>query len=358
MFCPQCGRENEELFKGLCRSCFLTQSHLITLPPELEVELCAHCTSTHFGGKWQELNLSEDDIIAKTVYEECILDMYAEDVTLTLEIINQKGSVQELMVMAKGKVLGQSLERERRISVNIKRTVCPECSKFISGYYEAVIQLRADQRPLKPDEIQKADDIISRRLEKLVRKNRMAYLTQKAELKEGVDYYLGSYKAARKISSGLKDQMGGIIKESPRIIGRDKSRGKDLFRIWISLRLPIFEKEDFLAYGDHLGQIVDLKGNKIILRDLDTMEITSQSWKEYSNLERVAKREDIHTTTITSKTPTSIQVLHPEKYQPHDLDIRPELSFVNIGDQVKVVEIRKKLYILPSNEKKMEITNK
>jgi nonsense-mediated mRNA decay protein 3 len=352
MFCPQCGRENEYLFKGLCHLCFIAQSPLITLPSELEVEFCTHCTSTHLGGKWKELNLSEDDIIAKTIYEGCIQDMDAEDVNLTLEIVNQKSSVQEIMVKAKGKVLEQPLQRECRIKVNINRTICPECSKFVSGYYEAVIQLRADQRPLKPDEIQKADEIISRRLEKLLRKNRMAYLTQRTELKEGVDYYLGSYKAARKISRLLKEQMGGMIRESPRLMGRDKSTGKDLFRIWISLRLPIFEKEDFLAYGDHLGQIIDLKGNKIILRDLDTMEITSQSWREYPNLIRVAKRQDIHTTTVTSKTPTSIQVLHPENYQPSDLDIRPELSFLNIGDQVKVVEIRKKLYILPYHEKK------
>jgi 60S ribosomal export protein NMD3 len=358
MFCPHCGRENEELFKGLCRSCFIAQSPLITLPSELEIVVCSNCASTHVGNKWQELNLSEDDIIAKTVYEGCIQDIDVEDVTLTLKIINQKGSFQECMVLAKGKVLGQPLERECRIRVNIKRTVCPACSKFVSGYYEAVIQLRADQRSLKPDEIQKADNIISQRLDKLVKKNRMAYLTQRTELKEGVDYYLGSYKAARKISNVLKDQLGGTIKESPRLMGRDKSTGKDLFRIWISLRLPIFEMEDFLAYGDHLGQIVDLKGNKIILRDLETMKITSQSWKKYPNLEKVAKREDIHITTVTSKTPTSIQVLHPENFQPNDLDIRPEMSVVNIGDQVKVVEIRKKLYMLPSQEKKIEITNK
>jgi 60S ribosomal export protein NMD3 len=352
MFCPQCGKENEELFKGLCRICFIAQNPLIILPSKLEVEFCTHCTSTHFGGKWQELDLSEVEIIAKTIHKDCIPDIDAEDVTLTLEIINQKNSVQELMIMAKGKVLDQPLEREFKIKVNINRTVCPECSKFASGYYEAVIQLRADQRPPNPNEIQKADKIISRQLEKLVRKNRMAYLTQRTELKEGVDYYLGSYKAARKISRILKEQMGGMIRESPRLMGRDKSTGKDLFRIWISLRLPIFEKEDFIAYGDHLGQIIDLKGNKIILRDLDTMEITSQSWREYPNLMRVAKREDIHTTTVTSKTPTSIQVLHPENYQPLDLDIRPDLSFVNIGDQVKVVEIRKKLYMLPTQREK------
>ena len=353
MFCLQCGRENEYLFKGLCRSCFIGKSSLITLPPELEVEFCAHCKSTHIGNKWQDLDLSEDEIIAKTISDKCIPDLEAEDVNLTLEIINQKGSVQEMLVLARGLVLDQPLERKCTLRVNINRTVCPECSKLVSGYYEAVVQLRADKRPLKPEEIQKADKIISHKLEKLLRKNKMAYLTQKTEVKEGIDYYFGSYKAARKISSALKDQMGGLIGESPRLIGKDKSTGKDLFRIWISVRLPLFEKEDFLAYGDHLRQVVDLKGNKIILRDLDTMEIKSISWREYPNLERVAKREDVYTTTVTSKTPTSIQVLHPETYQPFDLDTRPDLSIVKIGDQVKVVEIRKKLYLLYSQVKKI-----
>ena len=352
MFCLQCGRENEELFKGLCNTCFVAQNSLITLPQESDVELCTHCRSIHDGKKWQELNLSEEDIIKKIVSEKCIPDNEAKEVTLTLKIINQKGSVQDLLVLAKGTVLDQPLERECSVRVNINRTTCPECSKFFSGYYEAVIQLRADERPLKPEEIQNADKIISKRLEKLLRNNKMAYLSQRAELKEGVDYYFGSYKAARKISITLKDQMGGTIKESPRLMGRDKSAGKDLFRIWISLRLPSFEKEDFLAYGNHIGQVMDMKGDKIVLRDLDTMEMTSLPWREYSQLEIVAKREDIRTTTITSKTPKSIQLLHPENFQPHDLDILPDLAFLKIGNQVKVVEIKEKLYILHPQEKK------
>jgi 60S ribosomal export protein NMD3 len=352
MFCLLCGRENEELYEGLCSSCFIAKNPLITLPQELDMEFCTHCKSFRVENKWQELNLSENDIIAKIVSERSIPDKKAKNINLTLEIINQKGSVHELLVLAKGNVLDKPLERECSIHVNINRTVCPECSKFVSGYYEAVIQLRADGRPLKAEEIQKADNIISRRLEKLLRDNKMAYLTQRAELKEGVDYYFGSYKAARKISITLKDQMGGRIKESPRLIGRDKSTGKDLFRIWISLRLPLFEKEDFLAYGDHFGQVINVKGDKIVLRDLDTNEITSLSWKRYPQLERVAKREDIQTTTITSKTPKSIQVLNPENFQPVDLDIIPDISLLNIGDQVKVVEIGEKLYILHPQEKK------
>jgi nonsense-mediated mRNA decay protein 3 len=77
------------------------------------------------------------------------------------------------------------------------------------------------------------------------------------------------------------------------------------------------------------------------------MDKTSLSWREYSNLEVVARRDDVKITTVTSKKPTQIQLLHPETYQPLDLDILPGMSEINIGDQVEVVEIKGKIYITP-----------
>ena len=130
-------------------------------------------------------------------------------------------------------------------------------------------------------------------------------------------------------------------------MGRDKSAGKDLYRIWISLRLPFFQKGDFLTHMEHVGPVIELSGRKIIVRDLETMNKISLSWREYSKLKMVASRDDVKITTVTSKTPTEIQILHPETYQPVDLDIIPGISDINIGDQVKVVEIRGKLYITP-----------
>ena len=130
-------------------------------------------------------------------------------------------------------------------------------------------------------------------------------------------------------------------------MGRDKSAGKDLYRIWISLRLPSFQPGDFLAYSDNLGQVTDLNGKKIMVMDLNTLGKNSISWREYPHLEVVAQKENIKTTTVTSKSPTQIQILHPETYQPVDLDILPEMNSLNIGDPVDVIEIREKLYIIP-----------
>ena len=139
-------------------------------------------------------------------------------------------------------------------NVRINHTVCPDCSKKSSGYYEAVIQLRADERELDSDEIANAEEIIGRVIEKQARKDKLAYIPQIATPKEGKDYYIGSLKTARKVAGQLKEELGGTTKESPRLISEDKSTGKGLYRIWISLRLPKFIKEDFVRYNETIYQ--------------------------------------------------------------------------------------------------------
>lgn len=347
MFCIECGRENVKLHNGRCSSCFAACNELITIPSDITVEFCAHCSSTHVGDKWLVTTQPEEEIIAEKIVQESVPDENAEDILLEIDPINQKGSILEMLVKASGTVMGVPIKREFALNVKLNRSVCPECSKHASGYYEAVLQLRGDKRPLNSEEIKKADEIIGNLLEKLFRKNRMAYLAQRVEIKEGIDYYFGSYKAARKVSNALKEQMGGLIGESPRLMGRDKSAGKDLYRIWISFRLPFFHEGDFITHERHVGQVSDINGKRILIRDLKTMQKISISWREYSNLEMSASGEEVKSTTVTSITPTEIQLLHPETYQPIDLDFLPEFSEIKIGDQVKVVEILEKIYIIP-----------
>ena len=96
-----------------------------------------------------------------------------------------------------------------------------------------------------------------------------------------------------------------------------------------------------------MGQVIDVNGRKIVIMDLETLENLSISWREYDNLEKVAGREDVKITTVTSKTPTEIQLLHPETYQPVDLNMMSQLTSINIGEEVEVIEISGKLYIIP-----------
>jgi nonsense-mediated mRNA decay protein 3 len=346
MFCPRCGSEDQELYEGICTSCFVKEAKIITIPQDLEVTICAHCSSLLKGIKWEDSELSEEELVTLAVMENYETPSYVQDLKVSVEILTIRGSIYECIIHAKGNVMGTRIIEEHTTNVKIKKGACPDCSKYASGYFESVIQIRADKRFPSTQELQTVDQIIRAKIGSLSVKNRMAYVSDVSVIKEGVDYYIGSYKAARKLTTAVKDVMGGVVQESPRLVGRDKSRGKDLYRIWISIRLPDFQKDDFIEYENRKGQVKGFDGKKILLNDLESQDVWSVLWREYNKIKVVARSSDIKTTSVTSKTPRTIQILHPDTYQPVDINLNAETSDLEIGDEVKVVEIEEILYIL------------
>lgn len=350
MFCPKCGETDEELIEGICKSCFLEELVLASIPDEIEITLCAHCESRLVSGKWQELELSDEEIILNTLNRHIELNKNAENVEIYVETLLARGSNIETIIHVKADVLGEIVKQDYQLNVKIIRTVCPECSKYASGYYEAVIQLRADNRIPDEEEITAIDALIADNIDKISKKNKMAYISERAMLKEGIDYYVGSYKVAKRLVSNLKDHFGGVIKESPRLMGRDKSAGKDLYRIWISIRIPYFRVNDFIKYENSLGQVIGIDGKKVLFKDFNSLNHISVQWRDYDKIETVAKKEDIRETTVTAKTPNSIQVLHPDTYEPIDIEINEETADIQIGSQIPVIVIGENIYILKTIE--------
>lgn len=349
MFCPQCGSTNQEMIEGICKDCFLKDFQSISVPDEIEVVVCAHCHSNLKEGKWKELGLPEEEIIYQALEESIKIEKIVENPEIDLEILKMRGSIAECLIQVKGRVMGDEISQEYQANVRLNKSVCPDCSKFNSGYYETVIQLRADKRHLTKEEIESADKVVTETLDRMWEKSRMSYLAQRIEMKEGVDYYIGSQKSARKVISALKEVLGGITKESPRLISQDKSTGKGLYRTWISLRLPEFQVGDFIEYEDQIGQVKSFDSRKIIADNLKNLNSFSVLWKEYEKIKSPAKSSEIKITSITSKSPTEIQILHPETFQPIDLSLTENLADLKIGQEVYVIQINGETYILPQS---------
>ncbi len=350
MFCPRCGSDDEELIEGVCKSCFIKDAKIISIANDLEITICAHCSSILNGLKWEDSELSEEELVSLAVMENLETVDHVKDLEVSVEILTIRGSNFECIVHAEGNLLGTMVVEEYKINFKLKRSVCPDCSKFASGYFESVIQIRADNRFPTQKELELVDEILKTKLASISVNNRMAYVSDVAVLKEGVDYYIGSYKAAKKVAASIKDNVGGVLQESPRLVGRDKSKGKDLYRVWISLRMPDFQKEDFVEYENHKAQVTGFDGKKISLKDLESGDSLSVMWREYGKIKVIARSHDIKTTSVTSKTPTKIQILHPDSYQPVDIDINDEISRLMIGNNVNVLEVEGILYILNKDQ--------
>ena len=176
--------------------------------------------------------------------------------------------------------------------------------------------------------------------------DKLAYCPQIAKLKEGYDYYIGSFKTGRKIAENLKDEFGGVIKESPRLISEDKSTGKGLYRIWISVRIPEFENEDIIEFEDKVIQVTDIDKNRVVGIDIKTNKKQNIPLKNMDNIKLIKKANDIETTTIISISPKIIQILDPSDYSAVDLEMQEEFSDYNIGDEIKLIKIENYIYLI------------
>jgi 60S ribosomal export protein NMD3 len=348
MFCPECGNTDSPIIEGVCQECFLKKFSILEIPENIEVIICAHCNAKFEEGKWEESEIPEEEVIYRALERSIILDPHVneEELEVELEIIQMRGTIAECYIEAKTKVFGKLVQQSFNSEVRLKKNVCPICSKQQSGYYEAVVQFRADDRELLESEIEKTDRIVEKTLNNRLDRDKLAYLVQKSTLKEGIDYYIGSYKSSRKVVEAIQENFGGIIKESPRLISQDKSTGKGLYRIWISIRLPKFKKGDFIRYKNEDSAIEAVDGKRILIKELSTLEKTPLKWKEYNSISYLKGQEEIEPTTVISKSPNTIQILDPDDYSVVDIEMKKEFDKFNIGDEVKVIKIENNLYLL------------
>ena len=346
MFCPECGSTDKEMVGDICIDCFLKEFQMIEIPERIEVQICSHCNSKLEEGKWSDEFIPEEEIIYRALERNIKIADEVENEIINLEIDQMKGTIAECYVEVIGEVHGTQIEETHESEVKILKTVCPTCSKIQSGYYETVIQFRADKREIKAEEYAKADEIVERTLIKQSKKDKLAYCPQIAKLKEGYDYYIGSFKTGHKVAEALKEEFGGIIKESPRLISEDKSTGKGLYRVWISVRIPEFEVNDFVKFEDKTIHVHSLSKNSVVGVEISTNKKRSIPMKKLEEIELVKKSDEIETTTIISKSPSIIQILDPSDYSAVDLEMKKEFADYNIGDEIKLIKIDNYIYLL------------
>ncbi len=346
MFCIECGKENRQMIDDICIDCFLKNFQMVEISKNINVEICSHCNSRLEEGKWQESFLPEDEIIYRALERNIKISDLVENEEINLEIEQMKGTIAECYIEVVGDVYGVSINETHDTSVRILKTVCPTCSKIQSGYYESVIQFRADKREIKSEEYEKTNEIVEKTILKQSKVDKLAYCPHIAKLKEGYDYYIGSLKTGRKIAENLREEFGGTVKESPRLISEDKSTGKGLYRIWISVRIPEFETGDIVEYDNKIIQIKDIRKNRAIGYDIKSNKKYNLSLKNIEDINLLKKEDKIETTTILSISPKIIQILDPSDYSAVDLEMKDEFKNYSIGDEVKVIKINDYVYLI------------
>lgn len=377
-FCYRCGISESEggpLIDGLCQVCFRKENPVLLIEDEINTELCQNCGSYKVRGTWVDpktYNLEEliFEVADNALIENLLLDERVKEVKIVpkeeLEEIEEVpvGTAYvsfepiewhieyfpaiinyEVEVKARIHEMQKELHHEKKmVTVYVRQTVCPRCQKFLGGYFEAILQVRAEDRVLTKEEKDEISKLVEEKVDEIMKRDRMGFIQDTVEKEEGIDFYMGSTSAARKLAQAIRDKYGGSISEAYQLIGQDRMTSKEVYRTSVSVRIPKFRKGDIV--GDKKGNIYrveDVNGKGLFLKNLSTHENEHKDWKS-------AKRDEIDTVEherleamATSSTPREVQFMDMNSYETFELE-KPEIE-VKEGEIYRLVRVKGKYYI-------------
>ncbi len=240
-FCVLCGKATDELIENICVECFKRETTILSLPALSHGEVCGYCGARRSHGAWIEPGAEQDEAVLKAALESLdeAMTVGIEDAEVSVELRGVKKSSDKVFLVShevtvKGVVEGVALESKGTSTADVRLGMCDDCTRMKSGYFEAVLQIRGEDGLDKNQR-----KIVGGIVEDFFRVDRgkRAFVAKVEELREGVDYYVGSVKAARKLARVIQQKFGGSVSESPKLVG--KKDGKDLLRVSIAVRLPL-----------------------------------------------------------------------------------------------------------------------
>ncbi len=349
LFCPRCGKETEQ--EGLCEACFLEKYVVFEVPRVIEAVICAKCPAYKAGELWVSTKLKTYEELAKKAASKNLRlllninkDVREPKVSIASDFINP--NILKARVSVEGAIEGRPVRTEAEVEARIRKETCDVCSRIAGGYYEAIVQIRAQGRLPTKKEVERclklADDVIVK-AEKAG--DRLAFVSDVMELPEGTDIYVGSTPCGRQISRAIVDDMGGTIIESPKLVGARE--GKGLYRVTFAVRLPGIVPGDIVKMHGSLV-LVEKVGRRISGTDLANGFSTSIPAEEEPG--KVASSREATSTVLVSEDADSVQILDPVSYAPITIK-KPAFLSKKPGEDVRVIKTREGVFLLPGGSR-------
>jgi NMD protein affecting ribosome stability and mRNA decay len=211
-FCPKCGKKAEKLYEGLCEVCFLSKFSLSKkLPDKITIKQCKFCGKFFLGNHSGSI---------ENLIEAFLQDFLKEE---ELTSISYRIAENKLFLTLNLKINELEKTEEKEVDLIIKRITCQTCAMKNSGYFQAIIQIRAPEN-LLPEIKKEIEDQINY----LSQYDNLAFISSFQEVKNGFDVFVGSKASAQQVARTLKLKYKAKIKITRKIAG--KLKGKKVYR--------------------------------------------------------------------------------------------------------------------------------
>ncbi|MDI3539477.1 MAG: ribosomal export protein [Methanolobus sp.] len=348
--CPRCGKFTQGLVDGLCTDCFFKTSNLIEIPLVLYAKMCSTCGAQLARGRWNnEHNIEE--IVTQTVEDALLIHEKADDIELAVEPKQMTPHLYRAFIEANATILGEPVQQTAETEVRIVRIACDMCSRMSGKYFEAILQIRAARRYPTEEEKARCMSIINGTLGKMLKKgDRMAFISDTAEARDGIDLYMGSANATRIICKEIVSELGGGFTESSSLFGRKD--GKEIYRMTFSLRLPEFMPGDIVELGKKVIEIRKFS-KSVTGTDLIKSSRFSSSPDDMKGATLVAKRSTAKKAVVVSMEKDEMMLLDPDTYETVTVKVPVPFS-ASEGDEVPVIRASIGLVALPDEASRKE----
>ena len=341
MFCVECGKEGKIFRDGSCLECYLKTHNFTEGPETIELTICPHCNSYKFKNSWYSEHIG--DILRRIVKSNFKISKELDKLDINTVCKDTKDGL-NCNVFISGFLDDIEILEEHNVNFHFNKVVCDICSKRFGGYHEAIVQIRAENRKLKEEELKQVEISINGLVEDIQAKgDRSLFISDIAEAHGGLDYYISEKSAGLVIAKKIQEQFGGEIKQSSKNVGMKD--GKQIYRMTYLIRIPSIEKGIYIKNDNSFYQVVSFNVNKVKLIDLSTWNEIIVDIKSIKNASKMGAEDLIKEMILVSQKEDEVQVMDEKNYEIKVIRKPKPVSFDS--KTIKIIKIEDRLFLLP-----------
>jgi nonsense-mediated mRNA decay protein 3 len=330
-FCPKCGKATDR--EGLCTECRIGNTPWFVCDRRVKSIHCPSCGAVKQVNTWTDSELERADLapeVAKTAVH------FHRDVRKPSMVVSMKDNTlnrSTASITLKGTLYNRSLEGTCSVDIIWHKEQCDRCNRISGSYYEGIIQVRAEGRLPSTYELQMSAGI-AQQVEDTLQAGgeRLSFISDTSETREGLDITVGSQHIGTLISQGIVSQLGGRFTTHPKLVG--EKNGRQLYRITYSIRLPRFQKQDVIFSQGRYLELTRIESSHIKALDLAGGVPTSIREEDIERL--VGNLRDAVSALVAFADSNIMGILDPETCQTKELRKVPWLD-VKAGQHVLVL---------------------
>ncbi len=263
-FCPNCGNVLHG-GKELCSSCSEPDFNF----KDIKIVLCNSCHSYFHKNKWTK----HKDV--NTAINKTAIDCIKAKVKVKRVPKETKEKIDSYKAGIKEELTIPIIHKTRTFDIPAKLeiTLCTNCSKKGTQFFDSIIQLRNS-----------TDEILGFARKEVAKQHKKGiFINKEVPLDKystrDIDLYLTNQTYAKTLAEKIRKNFGGVIKKNAKHFSLNWQTTKTLYRLNILIQLPNYSKGDVIKEQNHLYKIISL-GDKIHVEDLKTRHKTSLAYKD------------------------------------------------------------------------------